>query len=457
MTLVAVSTATRAALAWAFFGFHTGDDVEIVQAALMRALDRPYEPLGLRNLLASDLLAAPVAWMAAAVGVRSMAVLTWLVALPTVALASAGIVLVYRIARSWLGDERPALLAAGLVALHWLPLGYGSMVDARVASTACVLAAAALLFGNPGAPVRALAAGALMAFAWAFRYSEGIFLVPLLLVVQAAGGAARSRAAQLVRLLAAFVVTSLVTVGLEDWLSHGAPFASLADLVRYTLIERQSTSLVRSQPWYWYARRLPKWLPLPLLALLWQARRVDGWPRVAAFVAIPLVALSAIHQKQLRYLQGIVPFALLLAAAGAWSLWFRGYRRIAIALVALSIVAGSRGLPFLERKSMAAVVAARQVAPALQPGDEICLSQSWAYGNDLYLGTGTVVHDLEYPLAHAAVERELAKCASVGVYLEDLSRDPALVSAIESRGFTRVRTVRWGKSKPVVLFARRRA
>jgi len=452
--LVAVTTALRLALAWRFFGFHTGDDVEIVQAALMRALRWPYQPLGLRNLLASDILAAPMAWLASTLGVESVSSLVRLTSVPFVALASANVVLVHRLARSWLGDERPALLAAGLVALHWLPLGYGSMVEARVASTTCVLGAAALLLGGPGLRGRAWLAGGLMGVAWAFRYSEGIFLAPLLLLVPG-GGAGESRGAQIRRIVASFAVTSLITIGVEDWLSHGTPFASLADLIHYTLIERRSTSLVKAQPWYWYAWRLPRWLPLPLLPLVWQARRVEGWPRIGAFVAIPIVALSAFDQKQLRYLQAVVPFALLLGAAGAWSLWRRGHRRVAAVLVVLSFLAGVRGISFLARKSMAAVAAARQMGSSLGPADTVCLSQSWAYGNDLFLAAGTTVRDLDYPLARATVERELGACAAAAVYLEDLERDAALEPGIAARGFVRARTVRWGRSKPVVVFSRR--
>ena len=64
--IVLLTTAARLFLGYVYFGFHTGDDVEILEAGFLRALGWPYEPWAIRNLLVSDLLVAPVLRLGAA-------------------------------------------------------------------------------------------------------------------------------------------------------------------------------------------------------------------------------------------------------------------------------------------------------------------------------------------------------------------------------------------------------
>jgi hypothetical protein len=453
--VVLAATVVRLGFGFVWFGFHTGDDVEILQAGFERALGWPYQAWDIRNLLVPDLLVAPVLAFAAGLGVRSTQTLAWLATFPFVLLASVNIWLVYRLVRQWLANEMPALLAAGLYAFHWLPLGYGSTVYPRTSSTTCVLLAALLLGKGRTAAWRAALAGGLIALAWAIRYSEIIFLLPLLASLWLREERTADRVRSSALLLLGFAAGSLLTVGLEDWLTWGRPFASLAAFARYTLVERRASALEPSQPWYWYLYRLPKWLPLPLLPFLWRARKVPGSLTPALYVLLPLLALSAIHHKQLRYLQGIIPFLLILAAAGAWSYWVIGTvgrRRLVAVLVVLSLLAGLTGLTFLRKKSMAAVVAAQDLAATSQQ-HAICLSQAWAYGGSLYL-RNAVLRDLPYPLSGEMILREATHCPVVALYQEDVQRDPGLPAALDQLGYMPSDTYRWGQSKPVLVFHR---
>ncbi len=455
--IVLTATVVRLCLGFVFFGFHTGDDVEILQAGLLRALGWPYQPFEIRNLLVSDLLAAPALALASAFGVGSTQTLAWLASVPFVLLASCNIWLVCLLTRQWLTGVEPALLAAFLYAFHWLPLGYGSMVYPRTASTTCVLLAALLLGRKSAGAWRAALAGGLIALAWAFRYSEAVFLLPLLASLWLREEPLRDRVRCSAALLGGFAAGSLLTVGLEDWLTWGRPFASLLAFARYTLVERQASALEPVQPWFWFLWRLPKWLPLTLLPFLWRARTVPGSLTRALFVLLPLLALSAIHHKQLRYLQGIIPFLIILAAAGAWSYWTIGTvgrRRLVAVLVALSFLIGLSGVAFLGKKSMAAVVAARHLA-ASSPRPAICLSQAWAYGGSLHLGRDAGLHDLPYPLSAEALLRDLAQCAVIALYEEDFRRDPRIAAVLEQHGYRASGEYRWGHSKPVVVFHRR--
>src|SRR2546429_629798 len=71
-----------------------------------------------------------------------------------------------------------AIGAALIFALHWIPLGFGSTVYPRNLAMACVVAAALLVDRWP------FAAGALVGLAFADRFSEIVFLIPILVVAR---------------------------------------------------------------------------------------------------------------------------------------------------------------------------------------------------------------------------------------------------------------------------------
>src|SRR5437667_6969447 len=130
--------------------------------------------------------------------------------LPFVALTAVTVWLVYRI-----GGFLPALLFAA----HWIPLGFGSTPYPRTLATCCVVAAALIVERWP------FAAGLLAGLAFADRFSEIVFVVPLLIV-------ARRRVAVL-----AGAIVSIGIAGGYDWLTYGAPFSSLASFARLTVLQ----------------------------------------------------------------------------------------------------------------------------------------------------------------------------------------------------------------------------
>src|SRR2546425_6496457 len=126
-------------LAIRFFGFLTGDDVEIPSEAFRRATGFNYQPWDVRNLFVPDFLVAPFVYVG---GLRAATI-------PFVALTALTIWLVYRLAVRWSGDERAAFAAALLFASHWISLGFGSTVYPRTLATACIVAATLLIDRYP--------------------------------------------------------------------------------------------------------------------------------------------------------------------------------------------------------------------------------------------------------------------------------------------------------------------
>ena len=167
--------------------------------------------------------------------------------------------------------------------------------------------------------------------------------------------------------------------------------------------------------------------------------------------------LSLVHHKELRYLQGSVPFLAILVAAGAAGLWRAGWRRLTIGLLAASLLLSlNTARSVLSRRSLAAVAAARDLAadPAVRT---VALSQAWAYGHLLAFGDRVAVLDLATPPADEEVRKALAGAGvdALCLYADDLARAPSLARLVESAGFARAAVYRSWNSKPVVVFRRR--
>ena len=447
--LVLTGTVVRLFLAHRYFGFR-GDEVEVLEAAFGRLGILDYTPWDLRNLLLPDLVVSPTLWAAQALGVTDVGQRLWIATWPFVVCGSLNVVLIFALALRWTRQIAVAQLAAVLYSCHWIHLAYGATAYPRTAAVTCILAAA-LLLARPGRDVpRGLLAGAILAVAFAFRYSEIIFLGPLL----GAAWLGTEDRHRLVRrssaLLLGFAAGALLTVGVYDLVTWGKPFSSLIAFVDYTLIEKQASTRVVAQPALWYLRRLLHWLTptlLPFLALAW---RQPGSRRSALFLVLPIAALSAIHHKELRYLQGAVPFLNLLAAIGAVALWRRGARWAVAVLVALSCLLSIAGARVLHREPMAAVEAARYLAG--QGARVVALSQHWAYGDRLYLGNEAQLRRLATPPTAAELEAQLPGAEWAGLYRDDLAEHPELREVLHRHGFFEERDFTWGRSRTVVLF-----
>ncbi len=450
LALLGATTLLRLALGWFYFGFFTGDDVEMLEAGF-RALGLRYTPWTIRNTLISDLLIGPVLRVAHSLGISDTRTLVWFGAWPFALCATLNIYLLFLLVRRWSRQDSVALCAAALYGLHWIPLGFGSMAYPRVVAASCVLAAALLLSSQRRLAPRELLAGALIALAFGFRYSEAIFLAPVAGLAASSRLGWRARGLSLLRVGGGFVLGVLVVSGLYESLTWGKPFAALAAFARYTLIERRASSLFPVQPAYWYLWRLHRWWCLAALPLLWIAVRRRQFLPAWLFVALPLLVLSCIHHKELRYLQGIIPFLCALAAAGAVKLWESGWRRAAAALLVLTVGWGLERLVFLEDKSMPSVMAARALA-----GDASVRTfagvQLWGYGDRLYFGNGRAVRDVPYPTSPAGLERLASGADAVGLYAEDLADDLRLEPVLDRLGFCVWRDFSFRGSKAVRVF-----
>lgn len=412
--LAILSTAVRIWLAHHYDGFETGDDAEIAQEAFRAAIGLEYEPWGIRNLFVSQTLVAPVVKVASLFTSDPFTLAT-VARYPFIVFAGVNVLLVFFLGRAWF-SEKAGFLAAALYSIHWLPLVFGSSLYPRIPGTTFLLLAALAIQQK-----RAVAAGVLAALAFAMRYSEVVFLAPLVLL----GGW---------RVLAGFGAGALVFVGAYDWLSWGRPFASLVEFARYTLIARESSSLVKEQPLWWYLTASPQWLAPPLWPLL------RDKTKLLAFLAIPVLALSLIHHKELRYLQAVIPFAMILAAHGAVT-WPR--RKVVIALLILAVPLQLARIRSVEKRTMTAVDAAR-----FMRGKSVAVSQEWAYGGRLFVNPV----EIGIPPEASKLREAAPRVDCVAMYRSQLT--PELREIVAGAGLTAARTFERARSRPVEVFCR---
>lgn len=434
----AIAAAMAAAQLWLahrYFGFLTGDEVEVLAEAFRVARGFPYRAWEIRNLFVPDFVVAPAVWIAHALGVRDVARLIEAAALPSIALSIVTVFLVRAIALRWSGgDEQAATVAALLFAFHWIPLAFGSTTYPRTLAAACIVAGA-LLLESRDTRWAAFAAGALAGLAFADRFSEIVFLVPLLVLAR--------RRALVVCAGAAAVIA--ITVGAYDFITWGAPFSSAIDFADLTLSKPDFASLVKYQSPFWYLGNLARWCSPALLPLLWFARDRRPW----LFVLLPLVALSAIAHKELRYLQVLVPFLAIAAAIGFARM---RNRKVALALAMLALLTNVLGVRMFARKTMPAVLAARDVAR--DPNVHVLVvSQLWAIGERLYVGDRMQVRDVGTPPVR--LDASLAGADAALLYASDV--DASVAAILAARGFRAVRTYRDGSARAVVLFGRSRS
>src|SRR5438105_4944946 len=190
-------------LAIRFYGYLTGDDVEVLEEAFRRARGFAYQPWNVRNLFVPDFVVAPFVFIG---GLRAAAI-------PFIALTALTIWLVFRLALKWGSDERAAIAASLLFAFHWIPLGFGSTVYPRNLAMACIVGAALIVDRFP------FVAGMLAGLAFADRFSEIIFLIPLIICVAAVplSGTPIAGLKPAATLILGAIVSITIAVGMYDW------------------------------------------------------------------------------------------------------------------------------------------------------------------------------------------------------------------------------------------------
>lgn len=375
-------------------GFITGDDVEIQEMTLGHLLGRSWSTWDLRSAAYPMTVVYPVQAAAHALGTTDTGALVSVGRTAAAALSSAVIAAVFLAVRRFAGTPQ-ALLAAMFVSSSHLLMNFGASELPRPVSAVLIV----LSFGSLIRCTSAGAAGAglLVGIAATFRFSEVIFVVPAVghLVLD-------RRWRHLVVFGIAFLGAAAAIQLAADLLFWGEPFHSLAAIVQYTLIDRES-SRGFEPPWQ-YALGLTSWTDPVVAALALAASSRKLW-RPALWAWSPVLLLSLLPHKEPRYLVPVLPFVAMLAAMKVWDLaehtaahaWLARSSAAPIALalcvaVMVSLLYGISG--FHVRRSDDAVRLARVLARDPDIGG-LAVEQLWRMGGRLYLGQLSPLYDLD--------------------------------------------------------------
>ncbi len=368
--------------AWFYYGFYSGDDVEIHEMTFARLFQRPWQAWELRSPLYPFLFLYPAQAAALALGLDAPGSLVFAGRLVVVSFSSWNLWLLYRIGAREGGSPGAGLWAFFFLATNQLHTRFASSELPRtIASTFLLLCVGELLRRPPRAHRTALAS-LWLAVSAALRFSESIFLLPALILLFRER---RTRAALALGVAAPLVALSLLAVA--DALYGRPPLASLRAVVDYTLIEGRSSR--GYQPAHWYLSHLGRWTnPFAAGLALYAAARRPSW--ALAWLAVPVAVLSLLPHKEERYLVPVLPFLALLAGEAARDLVARAARARSRAF-ALWFLYGLVGATLLEvdgfrfRRSEAAVDVAR--ALVRHQAESVAIQDPWKAGGRLYLAT----------------------------------------------------------------------
>lgn len=441
----AVSTMLRAVFLVRLPGFIKGDEVEVLEAAFRRAIGLEFHVWEIRNLFLPDLVVAPFVASAHWLGVTRPSDLILAATVPFLLAGAISTILVGALAERWGLSRQTAGLAAWLYGLDWVPLVYGSATFPRVVSTMLVLAAALALTQSGHRRLNALIGGLLAALACTCRYGEAIFLLPLGLLAGRKGEARDLRSS--LTFVEGAALGLVAFTGLSDWLTWGTPLSSFKALLEFVSASFGSHSPVPTQPWYWYLWRSPHWIAPTAVLLAAFGASNKRLRRLLWFVGLPIVYLSLVPFKDYRYVQGVMPFAAILAAEGFNLFSDRFGRRSAIAVLAITLAWQFAGISKLQDRTAPAVTVSSSLSPAVR---RVAFSQPWAYGGRLFLSNSTELTELSLPPRPDEIDHLPADCTVVSFYAIDES--PELARRLEMHGFSRRQTVRALTGKPVVIY-----
>jgi len=454
-SFLTISLALRLTWASVYHGFLTGDDVEILESAFDQVGLINYEPWTIRSLFLPKVVIAPVLWVAKSIGFHSTRHLIFIARVPVIIIGILSIWLLFHIAHALTKDKITSLVSASLFSFHTIPLAFGSTVYPRVVSTFFILCCCYVGLKVINPYISGTCAGIFFSLAFACRYSEIIYLIPILFLFYKHTIPNRGKK----KLTASFVLSSVlfgcIFIGFFDYITWGKWFASLRQFFIYTLVEKKASAQIPNQPLFWYIDNSKKWIPIFYLIPSILSFRKKGSLISWVFIVIPLLVLSSIHHKEIRYLQGIVPFICLATGIGVHRIYRYGLKYIAIILVLCAVFNGVRqGNKLLSNKSTAAVEAALDLIDD-DAVKTIALSQPWAYGDLLYFAKTINFEVLPPSPSPSNFTEKHLKVDRICIFKEDLNKSPTLHAFLESNGFSKYKSYHKKRGKHVLVYKKK--
>jgi hypothetical protein len=418
IAVLCVSALIKLANAYFYFGFYSGDDVEVHEMTFAALFGWDYTAWSLRSAVYPMTFLFPVQWVLVQAGILDPATLIFAGRVVVVSFSVLMLWLVYKTGHALSNHPAVGVLACGLLAASKTHTQFASTELPRTVAATFLVAAFLILLRTPSSRLRELCGGALVGVAGSLRFSELLFVgvEPLVRVLK------RQWVSALVITVAGSVTAGLI-LGLGDAMYWGEAFASFRQIFQYTLIDSQSSRGI--QPWHYYVSHLGEWTnPVVAAASLWSVWRgysgragsALGTRRLALWTWTPVILLSALPHKEPRYLVPMLPFLALGAALGLQD-WLRAListhesrrleRRALLLAGALTAALLFEIGGFRFRRSEDDVRLARELAAG--GVRVVAAEQAWRFGGRLYFPRDARVTDLlaESDVGRLACERSV--------------------------------------------------
>ncbi|MGE5340019.1 MAG: glycosyltransferase family 39 protein [Candidatus Omnitrophota bacterium] len=306
--IISISAIIKILNAWHYYGFFSGDDVEIHEMTLASLFKwQDWKAWDLRNAFYPMFFIYPIQALVFYLGMKDPEILIFSGRLVVIAFSSVNIYLVFRIATHLFKRFSIGLIASFLLAFSQLCMTFGSSALPRSVSSTFILLCFLFLIVNPHRAWRVALAGVFLGIGSAIRFSEAIFIVPCLVYLFI-----EKRFSHIIWVSVLALASALSILGISDQLYWGSPFYSLKNIVNYTLVHKQSSRGYQSGLSYLF--QLNQWTNFfIIIAFLW-GLRLKMW-RLISWVLIPLILLSLLPHKEPRYLIPIIPFMALTTGA----------------------------------------------------------------------------------------------------------------------------------------------
>ncbi|MGE5346674.1 MAG: glycosyltransferase family 39 protein [Acidithiobacillales bacterium] len=444
--VIIVSAILKALNAWFYYGFFSGDDVEVQEMSFARLFGWSWRAWELRSPFYPLAFLYPAQSLLFWLGVRDASVLIFAGRLVVIGFSCLNLYLVFRVARSALSETAPALIAVFFLAFAKLHFTFASSELPRTVASTFVLMTFWLLLETT--PRRLVLAGALLGVGACMRFSEVVFVLPAVALL--ISRSRRSWKLPLAIFASSFLLTTAAILGPLDSAYWGKAFYSVRNFFTYTIIEGASSR--GGQPWHWYLTHLLTWTDAVTFCLFLASVRRPPFS-LLPWAGAPFIILSFLPHKEPRYLVPALPFITTSAAWVVWNLVGQVAARPAIrredarsSRVALPLLAALcvgvlfelDGFRF--RRSESGVEVGRFLAEQRTPGP-VAIEQAWKAGGNLYLWP-TRVEDIDTTRTGDPeyVRGFLDRPEVRWVALRDRSvRENGLAPLLEGSGFFEVR------------------
>jgi 4-amino-4-deoxy-L-arabinose transferase-like glycosyltransferase len=373
--------------AWLYYGFFSGDDVEIHEMTFARlfAWD-DWSAWNVRNAFYPMVFIYPLQALAFHFGFNDEAALVLVGRITVVFFSTLSLILVYDIAKEYFRSIPTGLCALFLLASSHIHTTFASSVLPRSVASVFVLLSLWVLVRFGGNRMAPLIGGIFLGIGASIRFSEAIFVPCVILYLFYERRYAQALWAGLTSLGAAALI-----LGVSDVLYWGEAFFSFKNIVTFTLVEGKSSR--GYQPFYFYLINAGSWSNYLMIGLIAYSVKLRQW-KMLIWALLPIFMLSFLPHKEPRYLVAVIPFLSMAAGFALWRVFEDLHatqavnkRRLIIATVVTVLISYSSLVEldgFRFRRYESAVDIARFVRDRAEVSG-IAIQQIWRAGGQIYL------------------------------------------------------------------------